>query len=99
MVGMHGRGVVRTLATVCVGASLLAGGWSSAMAPGSTAAIASGGGPHASAPMFLRASRNRPSPGFQFGLSKAEQDYIYGPRDISTSSRPGLHGPRGPFPS
>ena len=48
--------------------------------------------------MFLRASRNHPSPGFQFGLSKAEQDYIYGPRDTGTSGRPGPHVPRGPFP-
>ena len=98
MVGMHGRGVVRVLGTVCVGASLLAGGWSPAVATGSTAAIESGGGPMASAPMFLRASRNHPSPGFQFGLSKAEQDYIYGPRDTGTSGRPGPHVPRGPFP-
>ena len=49
--------------------------------------------------MFLRASRNRPSPGDQYGLSKAEQDYIYGPRDTGTSGGPGLHVPRGPFPS
>ena len=99
MVGMHGRGVVRVLGTVCLGASLLAGGWSPAVAMGSTAAIESGGGPMASAPMFLRASRNHPSPGFQFGLSKAEQDYIYGPRDMGTSNGPGLHGPRGPLAS
>ena len=33
--------------------------------------------------MFMRASRNRPSPGYQFGLSKEEQDYIYGTSVLS----------------
>ena len=98
MVGKHGRGVVRTLSTVCVGATLIAGGWSSSTALASMGSVASGGAAP-SGPMFLRASRNRPSPGFQFGLSKEEQDYIYGPRDISTSNGPGVHGPRGPVAS
>jgi hypothetical protein len=98
MVGMHGRGVVRVLGTVCVGASLLAGGWAPTAATASTAAMESGG-PRASAPMFLRGSRNRPSPGYQFGLSEEEQDYIYGSRHIGTSHGTGPHGPRGPLAS
>ena len=63
MVGKHGRGVVRTLSTVCVGATLIAGGWSSSTALASMGSVAPGGAAP-SGPMFLRASRNRPSPGF-----------------------------------
>lgn len=98
MTGKHGHGVIRIVSTVCIGASLVAGGWSSSTALGSTAAVASGGAA-TSAAMFMRAYRNRPSPGYQFGLSKAEQDYIYGPSDIGASHVPGIHAPRGPLVS
>ena len=80
MIGMHGRDVVRVVGTVCVGASLLASGSSPIAATGSTAASASGTAT-AGAPVFKVACRFRPSPGYQFGLSKEEQDYIYGSRD------------------
>jgi hypothetical protein len=86
MVGMHGRHVVRILGTVCVGASLLVGGSFPAAVTGSTAAIESGGAT-ASAPMLLRASRNHPSPGYKFGLSKEEQDYIYQTGDLPNTVR------------
>lgn len=98
MAGKHERGVARVLSTVCIGATLVVGGWSPSATVASTAADTSGAST-ANGPMFLRASRNRPSPGDQFGLSKAEQDYIYGPRDIGTSHVPGLHSPRGPLAS
>ena len=80
MNGMHGRNVMRVLGTVCVGASLLASGSSPIAAAGSTAASASGTAT-ADASAVRVACRFRPSPGYQYGLSKEEQDYIYGSRD------------------
>jgi hypothetical protein len=97
MVGKRERGFVRILSTACIGASLIAGGWSTSAATASTAAVAPGAAT-SSGPTFLRPCRNLPSPGDQFGLSKAEQHYIYDRCGLrATAMRNGqvIHGLRG----
>ena len=97
MVGMHGRDVVRVLGTVCIGATLLAGGSSPIAAKASTTAM-NPAVRTAERTHVLARIQEPPQPGDQFGLTKAEQDYLYGPRDTGESGRPGPHVPRGPFP-
>ena len=96
MVGKHGRGVVRTLSTVCVGATLIAGGWSSSTALASMGSVASGGAAP-SGPMFLRASRNRPSPGFPVRPQQGRSRTTSTARETSARAAARVvHGPRGP---